>query len=381
MLLEDVERREHRRGQAARHWPDERDPVRAEIEERTSRAGPPTTSTSAPGTRGARKRRPRINASAASTDEQRRPAHIAERTDPRGELAHAVSPEVDVPVSFGSSPMTTSTAAPARKPVTTARERNRAIQPRRSTASRRKSAPVTSVIAATSSAASTPPTLAKAPPRPRRRRATSSARSRCGATCRTARRRSRRPLPRRARSAPVRRRSRRSRDPSARSSPSPRSRRARRRGAERGRSAAASPRSAAADSGRGPRSLTRRCHRHILTDRREEPRPPQPTRSAGLPRRRLRTRIVSPARLLTTTWEEAVLAAYTFGQVDVDDVRLLHVDPVVLAPLHRLRRPLSAPRHRRLGQGRLDRLRHPVAVPGRLRLSDRRGQGRWGSGA
>ncbi len=71
-----------------------------------------------------------------------------------------------MPVSFGSSPITTSTAAPARKPVTTARERNRAIQPMRSSASRRKSAPVTSVIAATSSAASAPPTLVNstAPP-------------------------------------------------------------------------------------------------------------------------------------------------------------------------------------------------------------------------
>ena len=79
---------------------------------------------------------------------------------------HAVSPDVDVPVSFGSSPMTTSTAAPARKPVTTARERNRAIQPRRSTANRRKNAPVTSVMAATSSAACAPATPAKstAPP-------------------------------------------------------------------------------------------------------------------------------------------------------------------------------------------------------------------------
>ena len=80
--------------------------------------------------------------------------------------AHAVSPEVSVPVSFGSSPITTSTAAPARKPVTTARDRNRAIQPRRSTASRRNKAPVTSVIAATSSAACDSPTPATstAPP-------------------------------------------------------------------------------------------------------------------------------------------------------------------------------------------------------------------------
>jgi hypothetical protein len=77
-----------------------------------------------------------------------------------------LSPEVEVPVSFGSSPTTTSTAAPARKPVTTARERNRAIQPRRSSASSRNSAPVTSVIAATSWAASGPATAVNstAPP-------------------------------------------------------------------------------------------------------------------------------------------------------------------------------------------------------------------------
>ena len=41
----------------------------------------------------------------------------------------ALSPSAEVPVSFGSSPMTTSTAAPARNPVTTALERNWAIQP------------------------------------------------------------------------------------------------------------------------------------------------------------------------------------------------------------------------------------------------------------
>ena len=46
--------------------------------------------------------------------------------------------------------MMTSIAAPARKPVITAFERNRAIQPRRSSAISRNSAPVTSVIAATS---------------------------------------------------------------------------------------------------------------------------------------------------------------------------------------------------------------------------------------
>ena len=66
----------------------------------------------------------------------------------------ALAPSADVPVSFGSSPMTTSIAAPARNPVTTAFERKRAIQPSRSAATSRNSAPVTSAIAATSCAAS-----------------------------------------------------------------------------------------------------------------------------------------------------------------------------------------------------------------------------------
>ena len=70
----------------------------------------------------------------------------------------AFTPSADVPVSFGSSPITTSTAAPARKPVITGLERNRAIHPIRNTASSRNSTPATSVIAATSSAASLPPT-------------------------------------------------------------------------------------------------------------------------------------------------------------------------------------------------------------------------------
>ena len=63
---------------------------------------------------------------------------------------------MDVPVSFGSSPITTSIAAPARNPVTTARDRKLASQPSLRMATRRKSAPVTIAIAATSWAASLP---------------------------------------------------------------------------------------------------------------------------------------------------------------------------------------------------------------------------------
>ena len=69
----------------------------------------------------------------------------------------ALSPSDEVPVSFGSSPMTTSIAAPARNPVTTAFERNWAIHPIRNRASSRNRTPVTSVIAATSCAACSPP--------------------------------------------------------------------------------------------------------------------------------------------------------------------------------------------------------------------------------
>ena len=53
----------------------------------------------------------------------------------------ALSPLASVPVSLGSSPMTTSIAAPKRNPVTTARERNRAIQPSFATTISRKTTP------------------------------------------------------------------------------------------------------------------------------------------------------------------------------------------------------------------------------------------------
>ena len=61
-------------------------------------------------------------------------------------------PVTFVPVSLGSSPITTSIAAPNRKPVTTARDRNCAIHPIFSTARRRNSTPDTRVIIATKDA-------------------------------------------------------------------------------------------------------------------------------------------------------------------------------------------------------------------------------------
>ena len=59
-------------------------------------------------------------------------------------------------MSLGSSPMTTSIAAPARNPVTTARERKLASQPSFRMATSRNRAPVATAIAATSCAASLP---------------------------------------------------------------------------------------------------------------------------------------------------------------------------------------------------------------------------------
>ncbi len=74
----------------------------------------------------------------------------------------AFSPLASVPVSLGSSPMTTSIAAPKRKPVMTAFDRKWEIQPILRRASTRKSRPVTRVIAATSSTASSSATEARA---------------------------------------------------------------------------------------------------------------------------------------------------------------------------------------------------------------------------
>ena len=68
-----------------------------------------------------------------------------------------LSPLTSVPVSFGSSPMTTSIAAPNRKPVTTARERNWEIQPILNTASRTNSRPEARVMPATKVAAACSP--------------------------------------------------------------------------------------------------------------------------------------------------------------------------------------------------------------------------------
>ena len=108
-------------GQPARHVLDERHPVGTEVEH-GRRKHPRATSTSAPGTAGARKRSARMGASESTPTSSvvqwmspSNPIHVASSR-------HALSPFEGVPVSFGSSPMTTSTAAPARKPVITAFE-------------------------------------------------------------------------------------------------------------------------------------------------------------------------------------------------------------------------------------------------------------------
>ena len=78
---------------------------------------------------------------------------VIERPQPRPKLAPRVLTLGGRPVSLGSSPMTTSIAAPARKPVTTAFDRKLAIQPNRKSAINRNSSPVANAIAATSCAA------------------------------------------------------------------------------------------------------------------------------------------------------------------------------------------------------------------------------------
>ena len=115
---------------------------------------PPTTRTRAPGIRGATTLTPKTTAS-----ETRPTTRVATLVSPRV-LTHERSswsgfePEALVPVSLGSSPITTSMAAPKRNPVTTARERNCATHPILKTASSRNKAPEARVIVATKEATS-----------------------------------------------------------------------------------------------------------------------------------------------------------------------------------------------------------------------------------
>ena len=123
---------------------------------RTEPTRPPTTRTSAPGILGSANRSPRMTARATSPT-----SSVAGLRSPRprthdANSCQAFTPSAEVPVSLGSSPMTTSMAAPARNPVTTARERKLASQPSLRMATSRNRAPVAIAIAATSCAASLP---------------------------------------------------------------------------------------------------------------------------------------------------------------------------------------------------------------------------------
>ena len=120
---------------------------------------PPTTSTSAPGTAGADEAQRRgSRASDTTPTSERRPVNVVERA--RSTIrapARRCRRRTTCRSAWAARRSTTSTAAPARKPVTTALDRNCAIQPSLKTASSRNSTPVTSVIAATSWAACAPP--------------------------------------------------------------------------------------------------------------------------------------------------------------------------------------------------------------------------------
>ena len=117
---------------------------------------PTTTSTSAPGTRGA------ATCNVSTTARATMPtASVSQWTSPTpcnqsANCRQLLVPSPAVPVSFGSSPMITSMAAPKRKPVMTAFDRRRDRNPKRSSAATRNRVPATSVMATTSSAVGPP---------------------------------------------------------------------------------------------------------------------------------------------------------------------------------------------------------------------------------
>ena len=151
-----LERRHLRKRQAARHGAHQRDPVRSKVEQRPSRSGRRPRGRAHPGSSESAKRSPRMTARAT-----RPTSNVVGLRSPRprtheANSCQAFTPSAEVPVSLGSSPMTTSIAAPARNPVTTARERKLASQPSFRMATSRNRAPVATAIAATSCAASLP---------------------------------------------------------------------------------------------------------------------------------------------------------------------------------------------------------------------------------
>ena len=127
---------------------------------------PPITSASAPGTLGAN------TCNATITTTLMIPTTSVVQSSSSMVLIHSpncrqvFSPPATVPVSFGSSPTTTSMAAPNRKPVITALDKNCEIHPIRKAAATRNSSPVAIVMAATSSAVAVPddnPAMTTAP--------------------------------------------------------------------------------------------------------------------------------------------------------------------------------------------------------------------------
>ncbi len=123
---------------------------------RRETSSPPATSTSAPGTFGATT----CNVSTTARDPAPT-ANVSQSVSPRPRTQLTISrqlfaPSPLVPVSLGSSPMTTSMAAPNRKPVITALDSRRDSQPSFSTAAPTNSSPVNRVMATTSSAVCCP---------------------------------------------------------------------------------------------------------------------------------------------------------------------------------------------------------------------------------
>jgi hypothetical protein len=130
------------------------DTPRSARSNRFDASSPPTTRTRAPGIFGATYRSTRIVARAMAPTRSVVPWVSPTVSIQLSNFCQLFSPDASVPVSFGSSPTTTSIAAPNRKPVITALDRNRETQPILRRASRTKKAPAINVIAATSAGAS-----------------------------------------------------------------------------------------------------------------------------------------------------------------------------------------------------------------------------------
>ena len=173
-------------GQAARHRSHQRHPVTRPGRVRTEATRPPTTSTSAPGIRGQREPEPEDDGQRDPPDHQRRPAEVAEATDPRRELlprVHAIGgrpgelgqlADHDVDRGAGQEPGHDRPRQESGQSSRAGRSRPAGTGPRSRARSPRPAAPPRC----------RPTPVSRTAP-PRRPRATSSGRSRCGATCRS----------------------------------------------------------------------------------------------------------------------------------------------------------------------------------------------------